>query len=81
LIAGFGLEKEFFGVGAMTEQSDDGAEDGDDGDRNRDRDSQGVMFFVFFVFGQFDAFGHFWLRVLSGCGKRLGNYLMILGGA
>ncbi len=59
LVAGFGLEEEFFGVGAMAEESDDGAEDGDDGDGYGDGDGERVMVRVFFLFGEFDAFGHF----------------------
>jgi hypothetical protein len=64
LIAGFGLEEEFFGVGAVAEESDDGAEDGDDGDGYGDGDGEWVVVGVFFLFGHFDAFGHV-LGVLS----------------
>ena len=59
LVAGFGLEEEFFGVGAMAHEGDDGAEDGDDGDGYGDGDGERVMVLVLFVFGELDAFGHF----------------------
>jgi hypothetical protein len=43
----------------MTEESNDGAEDGDDGDGHGDGDGERVMVRVFFLFGELDAFGHF----------------------
>jgi hypothetical protein len=46
-------------VGAVTEERDHGAEDGDDGDGYGDWDGERVAEFVFFVFREFDAFGHF----------------------